>query len=244
MLNRVRDKVRSLGWTDTLWFIVDSLLRRASFGSVKVIKYYFVAQPVSGVAANPARPLGGTRLYVATGADQIIGQARRPPQTLQSRFDQRSRCVVAERDSQLAGFIWLCPDSYREDEVRCVYRWAPAQDAVWDYDVFIAPPFRMGRLFSRLWERAHALLAAENVRRTLSRIDAFNAGSLAVHRKLGARDVARGWFMLIGPAQITISSVAPYWHVSLRDADAPQLHFDLSQLRPAAQTSDRDRVDA
>ena len=91
---------------------------------------------------------------------------------------------------------------------------------------------------------AHALLAAENVRRTLSRIDAFNAGSLAVHRKLGARDVARGWFMLIGPAQITISSVAPYWHVSLRDADAPQLHFDLSQLRPAAQTSDRDRVDA
>ena len=103
MLNRVRDKVRLLGWTDTLWFIVDSLLRRASFGSVKVIKYYFVAQPVSGVAANPARPLGGTRLYVATGADQIIGQARRPPQTLQSRFDQRSRCVVAERDSQLAG---------------------------------------------------------------------------------------------------------------------------------------------
>lgn len=114
---------------------------------------------------------------------------------------------------------------------------------LWDYDVFIAPPLRMGRLFSRLWEHAHTLLATENVRWTLSRIDAFNAGSRAAHRKLGALDVARGWFVVIGSAQIMVSSARPHWHLSLREADVPQLHFYLSQLRPPAQTGDRDRVD-
>lgn len=243
MLSRVRAKVRLLGWSDTLCFITDAMLRRVSLGSIKLVKYYFVAQPVAVVAAKPARPAGATRVYVAACVDEVIEQAGRPPQTLRSRFDQRSRCVVAERGGQLAGFIWLCPESYREDEVRCVYRWSPAAQVVWDYDVFIAPPFRMGRLFSRLWEHAHTLLATENVRWTLSRIDAFNAGSLAAHRKLGALDVARGWFVLIGSAQITVSSARPHWHFSLRDADAPQLHFDLSQLRPAVQTGGRDRVD-
>lgn len=91
--------------------------------------------------------------------------------------------MVAERSGQLAGFISLCPDSYREGELRCIYRWSPAAQVLWDYDVSIAPQFRMGRLFSRLWQHAHTLLASENVRWTLSRIDAFNAGSLAAHRK-------------------------------------------------------------
>jgi hypothetical protein len=238
MLNRVRDKLRSLGWADTLWFIVDSMLRRASFGSAKLIKYYFVAQPVAP-GTTSGRGSSSMRLYVAHDCDDVIRQAPRPSRTLLSRFEQHSRCVVAERDGQLAGFVWLCPGRYREDEVRCVYRWDPAPVAVWDFDVFIAPPFRMGRLFARLWERAHQLLAAENVLWTLSRIDAFNAGSLAAHRRLGARDVARGWFLVVGRLQIMVASAAPFCHVSLRDTDAPELRFDLAKLdvRPGVMPS-------
>lgn len=62
MWSRVRDKVRSLGWSDTLCFIADAGLRRISLGSVKLVKYYFVAQPVAIVAAKLALLPGGTRL--------------------------------------------------------------------------------------------------------------------------------------------------------------------------------------
>lgn len=234
MFARLRDKLRTLGWADTLWFTTDRVLGRMSFGSARFIKYYVIAQPVAEVAPSPVRKPGDMQLYVGCCLDDTIRQAARPIQALEDRFAQGSRCVVAERSGTFAGFIWLCPDTYREDTLRCVYRWAPAEAAVWDFDVFVAPPFRMGRLFARLWERAHSLLAAENVRWTLSRIDAFNAGSLAAHRKLGAREIARAWFLIVGACQLTLCTVAPRWHFSFREADAPQITFDLSQLdRPA-----------
>jgi hypothetical protein len=233
MLNRVRNKFRTLGWVDALWFIIASLLRLASFGSVRLIKYYFVAQPVRLRAPGTAQAHGKTRLSVVQGVNDIIRQAPRPEATLLQRFEQRARCVLAERDGQLAGFIWLCPNRYSEDEVRGVYCWTPVQIAVWDFDVFVAPPFRMGRLFSQLWAYSHALLQPEGVRWTLSRIDAFNAGSLAAHRRLGAVVLARGCFLRFGRFQIALTSMAPHWHLSARDANAPQFCFDLSKLGPS-----------
>ena len=237
MWSRLQNKIQELGWADASWFIIDSLLARASFGSVRLVKYYFMAQPVTPRSKSPVSP-SKTRLYVVESANDIIRQASRPLTTIQQRFDQHARCVLAERDGQLAGFIWLCPNRYVEDQVRCIYRWSPAQSAVWDFDVFVAPPFRMGRLFSQLWECTHVLLQAEGIRWTLSRIDAFNAGSLAAHRRLGATALARAWFLRVGRYQVTLSSTAPHWHLSGRDDDVPRFCFDLSQLRPAGSTVD------
>jgi hypothetical protein len=229
----LRRKIQSLGWADTFWLGVDQLLRRITLGSARLSKYYFVAQPVAAGAIE--KPPGtGMRLYVADTLDDIVRQAPLAAPALQQRFAQRSRCVVAESDGTLAGFIWLCPDRYREEKVRCHYRWVPAASAEWDYDVFIAPRHRMGRLFGRLWERAHALLASQGVRWTLSYIDAFNPGSLAAHRSLGARDLARGWFLVLGRRQVTFATVAPYVHLSMHEHHVPLLLFDLTRLEPAA----------
>jgi len=227
---RIAATLQALGPADTAWMIVDRMLRRLSFGAAGLIKYYFVAQPVIGPSSGAARPQGGTRFYVAADIDDTIRQAPRPAATLRDRFDQQSRCVVAERDGELAGFIWWCPTAYREDSVRCVYRWSPNPLARWDFDVYVAPPFRMGRLFARLWEQTHAQLAAEDVAWTLSRIDAFNPGSLAAHRKLGACEIARGWFLIMGRLQFSVATTAPYVHLSLHGGSAPTLVFDLSRL--------------
>jgi hypothetical protein len=232
MLSSLRTKTRMFGIADTLWLALDKVLRRLSLGAVQLVKYYVVAQPVRVAGIHSA---SNFRMYVTESIDDIIAQAPRPQQTLLDRFAQQSRCVVAECDGQLAGFIWLCPNSYREDVLRCVYTWVPSPTAVWDYDVYIAPAFRMGRLFARLWAYAHALLAAENVGWTLSRIDAFNPGSLAAHRRLGALTLARLWFLTIGRMQVTFSTTAPLCHLSMREGRGPRPCFDLSQLR------DRDR---
>jgi hypothetical protein len=233
MLNRLRDKVRSLGWSDTAFFIAASLIRRASFGSARLIKYYFVAQPVPQRAREATRESAHVRMYVTSDTDAVITEAPRPLHVILDRLAQQARCVVAQRDDELAGFIWLCPGTYREDEVRCVYRWAPSEIAVWDFDVFIVPKFRMSRLFERLWAKAHTQLRSEGVAWTLSRVDAFNSGSLAAHRKLGARTLGRGWFLLAGQMQLAALSLSPFWHFSWRTDDPALISFDLSSLTVA-----------
>lgn len=238
MLRSLPLRFRSLGWADTIWLGVHGLLRRLSRGSARLSKYYFVAQPVASVAATHA-PRTGVRMYVADVLDDIVRQAPLAEDALRQRFARGSRCIVAERDGTLAGFIWLSLGSHLEEAVRCRYRWAPVAAAAWDYNVFIAPDQRMGRLFGRLWARAHALLAAEDVRWTLSYIDAFNPGSLAAHRRLGARVVARGWFLVVGRWQVTVATVAPYVHLSRRVGIEPTLYFDLARLVPDTGPSGR-----
>lgn len=237
MLNRVRDKLRSLGWADTIVFIVARVLSRLSFGAVRLVKYYFVAQPVPPAPRTVSGTAGSTRYYVATAEDTVLTQAPRPLAVYRERFAQGARCVVAARGDELAGFIWFCPRAYAEDDVRCRYRWAPAGLAEWDFDVYIAPPLRMGRLFVRLWEQAHAQLRSDGVGWTLSRVDAFNAESLAAHRKLGAQTIARGWFLIARGVQLSLLSTVPYCHLSWRADDVPQPCFDLAPLAPTGTRS-------
>jgi hypothetical protein len=237
MLSRLRATVRALGAADALLYLTSRVLRGVSLGHVRLVKYYFVAQPVAPAVDAPGAASARMRMHVLAQPDPLLGATPRAPQVLQARFAQGARCVLAERDGEFAGFIWLCPAPYREDDVRCTYRWTPASLAAWDFDVLVAPPFRLGRLFMRMWERAHALLYAEGARWTLSRIDAFNAGSLAAHRKLGARDLGRGWFLVIGPAQLACFTVAPYCHFAWRPGRDPQLHFDLDALGPQTSAS-------
>lgn len=233
MLGGLPLRIRTFGWADTAWLGVRALLRRVSRGSVRLSKYYFVAQPVAREAALPAHR-SGVHLYVADTLDDVVAQAPLGEAALRERFARGSRCIVAARGGTLAGFIWLAPTPYHEEAVRCRYRWSPAAAAAWDYDVYIAPHERMGRLFGRLWARAHVLLAAQGVRWTLSYIDAFNPGSLAAHRRLGARVVARGWFLVAGGWQLSVATVAPYVHLSRPHGAGPMLCFDLVRLVPGA----------
>jgi hypothetical protein len=230
MLSRFRGVVRSLGWADALLYLVARTLQRLSFGRVRLVKYHFVAQPVQREPAAD-RPGGPMRIYVAEQAVAVPAGSPRSPEVIEARFAQHARCIVAEREGEFAGFIWLCPQLYREDEVRCTYRWSPSEAAAWDFDVLVAPRFRMGRLFSRLWGRAHLLLRSEGVAWTLSRIDAFNGGSLTAHRKLGAQELGCGWFLVIGPLQLALFCVTS-WRFAASLRRAPELCFDLSGLAP------------
>ena len=62
-----------------------------------------------------------------------------------------------------------------------------------------------------------------------SRISAFNTASLASHARLGARVLARATFLRLGPCQIMIASVTPYFHFSIKSDGLPviQLSNDL-----------------
>jgi len=99
--------------------------------------------------------------------------------------------------------------------VRCLYELDPAARAAWDFDVYVAPAFRATRLFGQLWEAANALLRERGHRWTFSRISGFNAASLAAHRRLGATDLGRATFLTLGPLQVSVFSISPFFHFAL-----------------------------
>lgn len=223
MLDKFRESASAIGTWNTLLLAASRALASLSGDRVQLVKYHIVVQPVAVAPAD--RPLRTGSFVidgVAPGA-AALAQAPRPPEVLAARFAQGARCVAATRDGRLAGFLWYVPGPYDEDEVRARFVPMPAGQVAWDFDVMILPEYRMGRLFAALWARAHAELAARGVRYTASRISAFNAASVAAHRRLGGRIVGSASFLTVGSLQAMWSSHTPRCHLSWRTSDRPTL---------------------
>lgn len=222
----------ALGWRDTLLFALSRTLGRLFGARVRLIKYRFVVQPVSAPpAARRVDPKGrrsGSFALDEAGPDSpLFAQIERPPEVIARRFAQGARCLAATVDEdRLAGFLWYVLGPYDEDEVRARFVPGPAGKVAWDFDVSILPRYRMGRLFSYLWERASSDLAEQGVGHSISRISAFNPASIASHRRLGARDVGTASFLCIGRVQLMWASSMPRFHVSWRDGQRPEIPID------------------
>jgi hypothetical protein len=115
--------------------------------------------------------------------------------------------------------------AYEEDDVRCLFVLEPAGEASWDFDVFVDPTARLGFAFLRLWDEANRLLSSEGVKWSISRISAFNVGSLASHRRLGLRRIASAVFVCVGPVQLMFATCRPYVHLALGAASRPVMRL-------------------
>jgi len=203
-------------------YLFARLLGRVSKQHIRLLKYYFVAQPVASEIKAPAA--GGTLNVVQVDATHPVTQAfPRPPEVIARRFRDGARCFVAFRGNEFAGFLWLQEGRYIEDEVRCIYCPTPKHLAAWDYDVYVEPQFRLSRTFARLWESAHEYLRERGYKWTMSRISAFNRQSLASHQKLGAVVLGSGVFLVIARWQIGFFSMRPFVHVSLTKHTVPKI---------------------
>jgi hypothetical protein len=202
---------------------------------VRIVKYHITAQPVALPARDRGSRTGSFELASADAECPMFAHVARPRDIIRSRFAQGARCIVAVSKGRLAGFLWYVVGPYEEDEVRVRFVPSPAGRTAWDFDVMIMPEYRMGRLFGYLWLRANAELHALDVRHTLSRISAFNASSLASHRRLGAKVVGSAFFLCIGRWQLMRTSLSPRWHVSWRPEQRPTVTVvaDAELIDPA-----------
>ena len=223
VFSKFRETAASIGVWNAILFATSKLASALAGNRVRIVKYYFTVQPI--VAPDRARTArSATFDFAWVGADcALFSQIERPPSVIAARFAQGARCLVAAHKGQLAGFLWFVIGPYEEDEVRARFVPGPAGRAAWDFDVMIMPQYRLGRLFSYLWNGATAELAASGVQHTISRISAFNAASIASHRRLGARIVGQAVFVCVGELQLMRASVAPHWHVSRRLDQRPVL---------------------
>ena len=152
-------------------------------------------------------------------------QFGRPAGVINARFAERCVCIGAKTaGGELAGFLWLSFEPVRELLVRCVFVPEPYGVSSWDFDVFVAPRYRLGRTFSRLWDEAFDYLRRRGVRTTISWIEWGNAPSKRAHARMGAVPVGWAVFLRAFGSQIAVSSGFPYLHVSRGKNRTLQLH--------------------
>jgi hypothetical protein len=189
-----------------------------------------VAQPVAKTALLAQGRGKKIEVRLIHEQDEIIQQFPRPAAAIQARFEQGAKCLVATKDGRFVGFLWLLMGGYQEDEVRARYVPLPANRSAWDFDVYVAPDFRLGLTFLRLWDQANRVLCENNIFWSCSRVSAFNVGSLAAHARLGTVFLGSAIFFCVGGCQLTFASTSPYFHLSWGPDSFPEFRLDTQRL--------------
>ncbi|MFC7335324.1 GNAT family N-acetyltransferase [Rhodocista pekingensis] len=217
------------GVRDAVSYAVYRLLGRSG-GWLGFYRYVFHAQPVAAVPRVPPRRAAGLPVRRLSPGDPALAALGLDAAAQAHRFGQGAVCLAAFRGEEPLGCIWLCLGPFREDEVRCRFEPLPAGTACWDLGVFVRPEHRAGFAFARLWDAADAFLRERGVRWSVSRISAFNPASRRAHERLGARPVGTASFLCLGPVQLTVSSLRPFPHLSLRRDRLPVLRPPVPEL--------------
>ncbi len=218
-----------LGLCNALLYVVNHFLSQASI-KFAFNKYYFVSQLLR---RPPLLPEGKEQRFAIMewpAPDVNSHPCPRPMSILADRYSQGAICFAAFRDDEFAACLWYATSEYREvDEVRCSYHLS-GRPLVWDFDVYVAPKFRLSSVFLKLWDEVSAKLVAQGYLYSLSRISAFNAVSLSSHRRMGAETIGWAVFVNIGMLQLTIASLKPFFHLSFTANSEPVFNFQSPKI--------------
>lgn len=212
--------VKSIGLANALLYWSDRILSRLSWARVRVISYYLLAQQLpSSPLLKPGK--GTTILVVELDNEKAERLIPRDSSVLKQRYGQNSRCLAAFVEEVMVGFIWFTLGPYQEDEVCCTY--VPGDDGAWDYDLWIEPKYRVSFVFVRLWDAAIASMRAKQRFVSFSRVSAFNQGSLAAHKRMGAKVLGKATFFKVGNVQLMLSDLRPRLHFCVTPRSQPIL---------------------
>jgi len=213
MFHKLVDVYREYGLGVGLLYGIDRALQRLSSG-LRLYVYQLMVQPIPEKPLLPARFARRLQIREIRRGDPEVALMPARPDIKQARFDQNAVCLGAFRDDRFIGYMWFCYRQYEEDEVRCTYVVTPADQAIFDYDMYIFPEHRMGFAFAAIWSGAAEYLRARGIRFTFSRLTKFNLASERAHRQLGCRRVAHAFFLNAGSLQLMAATVRPYLHLS------------------------------
>ena len=220
---RKLDKLRKdMGPLNAVLYLIHRVLSALTAGRAGIERFIFVAQPVPAKHyISPSKTTSSIVKPLQPG-DPLLVQCMRPAEVIAARFAQGAICIAIVKETQLQAAIWLVHGHYDEDVVRARFVLPRSGTAAWDFDVYVAPKYRLGFTFLRLWDAANAYLRESGVLWSYSRITAFNLGSLASHSRLGASPFGSATFLTLGPIQIMISTLRPRLHISLGNSQ-PEL---------------------
>lgn len=211
-MRRVRSiaaDIRAMGSAGWIVYAVDRALGLLFPGQAGFHVLRFYAQPVPGKELIQKRAKDSFSVGMI-GRDTVPESAfERPSGAIGQRFDDGSICIAARKGGELAGFMWLQPGILRERIVRCRFHALPSDRVEWDYDFYIHPRHRLGRLFARLRDAAFLNLRERGIVATLSWVHLHNRASSNAHARLGATPIGWAMFLVIFRHQVMITSMRP-----------------------------------
>lgn len=213
------------GTTEAVLYVIHRALDKTSGGRARLVRYRIVAQPIGRAGAPRLRDDPATQLALTPPDSPLQQHFPRPAAVIRRRYAAGGHCLSAVIKGDFAGYIWWQHQRYEEDEVRCTFVLTAPERCVWDYDVYVAPRYRLGRTMARLWQAVDQHLAAQGIDWTLSRISTFNPGSLNSHARLGTETCAHASFLVLGRLQLAFLGQRPFLHLSWRDDQRPQLRL-------------------
>jgi len=226
MFNKLKKSLKESGWLVTIAYSVHLLLQKLGADS-GLFFYYLYSQPIKK-AKEPER-VEARQVFCFEWLEEFddrVLSIPRPEGVLRERFRQGSKCLLATRESAVVACAWFAFDRYHEDEAVCTYDFSADAKAIWDFDVFVFPEYRLGRLFMRLWQKASADLANEGYEKSLSRITAYNRRSISSHERMGAKKVGRIVFLKIGSFQLGFHPLSPWISLYWPSRAKPVVHFE------------------
>jgi hypothetical protein len=224
LVSKLKNLVSELGLIGALCYVGYRLCAKSG-GLAALNRYLLVAQPIPDKPLLPARRGRSIVVRQVNVGDPLLLSLPLDRKVIAFRAEQGAICFAAFKDEVIVGCLWLCLAGYEEDEVRCRYNPGPPGQAAWDFDVYVDPKHRNGLGFARLWDEANGWLRRRGVAFSWSRISAFNPGSLASHARLGAKVAGKATFLRVGPCQLMIASLPPYFHISWRRQDMPSIQL-------------------
>lgn len=221
--------IRTLGLANYLLYGLDRIGAISGL-PFRVFRYLFVAQPVAPQPRLPARRGSAIEVRVLGPGDPGLAGLPLDDKVLRHRFGQETICFGAFQDGAVIGCLWLGFGAYDEDEVRCRFVLHPADRVVWDYDVYVKPESRSGFAFLKLWDSANAYLRARGFAWSVSRISAFNPGSIQSHGSLGASVFGNATYFRVGTMQLSLSSTRPFLYLSRSDKQIPVMTLSADKF--------------
>ncbi len=232
LFRRLLAPCREFGLTVGMLYLVDRALRSFS-PRVGLQAYELMEQPIDGRALLPVTLARNLEFVDIGPGHPALEQMPARADIKASRFAQGARCMGVYRKGELLGYLWWCPGRYDEDEVRCTYHLEPAEQSVFDFDLYVMPQHRLGIAFMAIWHGANQWLHARGVRHSFSRVTLFNLASRRAHARLGGRRIGGALFMQLYRFELMFSSVPPHFGFTWRTSDRLAL-----RLSPAGATRD------
>jgi hypothetical protein len=228
-VEKLTSPFKAFGLTGGLAYFASRLVA-ALPGSSALYVYDFMVQPVVEGSLLPTRIGRNLEIREIPPGDPHLELMPPSAEAIHWRFEQGAFCLGAFSKGQLVAYIWFCHGRYNEDEVRCDYVLNPADQSVFDFDVYVFPEHRMGLAFFGLWNGANHLLYERGIRYSFSRLTRFNRESRSAHEKLGWARVGGAVVLRTGNVEWLFASISPYVAISNAQARRPQVRLSTTDV--------------
>jgi hypothetical protein len=223
-LQKLTSPFNEYGFLAGLLYAIDRIFLRLTSG-LRLYFYEIMVQPIVDKPLLPERLTKHLEIREIKRGDPEVELMPARPEIKESRFKQNAICLGAFNKGQFIGYIWFCSNAYEEDEVRCTFVVTPAEESVFDFDLYLLPEHRMGLGFIGIWNGVNKFLRSRGIKFSFSRLTRFNLASRRAHQHLGWKRVGRALFLQAWRVEFMMATIFPYLHVSMGNSGHVRLRL-------------------